>query len=329
MIAFHSVLPDIAQREVRCILLGPPPSGSPYSGLPAGEYVFIEFYCEDLNCDCRRVFLQVIAPEQPKQVLASINYGWESEAFYRQSIPWEPQAPLEIVQGSLDTLNTQSEHAADLLALFQQQVLNEPYRLRLQRHFQMCRDELRRRAEQTPPSTPTLTSRAQAGSLPSTAPERRIPDAHRARFAEVAALLVQFGQAHLDAELTGYTVELWSRFCRRRSPECLRGKPQVWAATVVHVIARINFLFDRTQPVHLTLDTICGFFQTNKTTVGSKATALERTLKLRSHSEPGLCRSDLMETFTTVQLANGMVLPFKMAQRMGYIPPGIEPADLS
>jgi hypothetical protein len=34
----------------------------------------------------------------------------------------------------------------------------------------------------------------------------------------------------------------------------------------------MNFLFDRSQPVHLTFDTVCNFYQTNKTTVGSKAT---------------------------------------------------------
>lgn len=36
--------------------------------------------------------------------------------------------------------------------------------------------------------------------------------------------------------------------------------PQVWAASVIHVIARMNFLFDRNEPIHLTLDMIADFF---------------------------------------------------------------------
>lgn len=155
-----------------------------------------------------------------------------------------------------------------------------------------------------------------------------IPAAHRARFDEVAALLAQFGAQHLDAELTGFTLELWRRLCRRKAPDCLRGKPTVWAASVVHVIARMNFLFDRDQPVNLTFDTICGFFQTSKTTIGSKATGIERTLRLQQHSEPGLCREKFLESLTMVRLANGMVLPWEMAKEMGCLPPDAKPGDL-
>jgi hypothetical protein len=331
MIAFHSVLPEIARREVRCIQLGKAPDGSSAPGLSAGEYAFVEFYCEDLNCDCRRTFIQVIARDQRDRVLASINYGWEDESFYRQRMPYDPDAPAEIVRGSLDLMNAQSEHSAALLELFQRHVLDEPYRLRLRRHYQQCRDELHHRQDQPATFLPDATSfpAAPTGASPSESPSRPIPAPHCSRFNEVAALLAQFGQAHLDAELTGFTVELWRRICRKKSPDCLRGQPGIWAAAVIHVIARMNFLFDRSQPVHLSFDTICAYFQTNKTTIGSKATTLERTLKLRPHSEPGLCRSSLLESFTTVRLSNGMVLSFEMAKRMGYLPPGATPADLA
>lgn len=156
----------------------------------------------------------------------------------------------------------------------------------------------------------------------------RIPSDRRARFDEIATQIDQFGRQYLDVELTGFAVELWKRICRRKAPDSMRGKPAVWAASVVHVIARMNFLFNRDQPVHLTFDTICSFFQTNKTTVGGKATEIERTLKLRRHSEPGLCRTDLLETFTTVQLSNGMILPWATAKEMGYLPPDARVEDL-
>src|SRR2546427_5551775 len=136
----------------------------------------------------------------------------------------------------------------------------------------------------------------------------RIPSDHLERFNEVAAVLHQFGQQHLDPELTGFALELWKRLCRRKTPDCLGGKAEVWAASVTHVIARMNFLFDHAQPVHLTFDTICGFFQTNKTTLGGKATDIERTLRLRQHNEPGRCRRKSLESYTIRQLSNGMGL---------------------
>ncbi len=145
MIPFHFVLPELAQREVRCIHLLPVPGVVPHSGLSTGEYAFVEFYCDDLECDCRRVLLQVLARHLRDKVLASINYGWEKESFYRKRLPWDPDAPRQIVRGSLDPMNEQSEHAPELLELFQQRVLDEPYRLRLRRHHRLFRDELRRR----------------------------------------------------------------------------------------------------------------------------------------------------------------------------------------
>jgi hypothetical protein len=178
------------------------------------------------------------------------------------------------------------------------------------------------------------TSQPQSAPLPPAPPRSipdnaRIPTEKRERFQEVAALLEQFGQTHLDPELTAFTQELWRRVCRRQTVDCRRGKPAIWAASVVHVIARMNFLFDLSQPVHVTFDAICGWFQANKTTVGSKATELERALRLRQHSEPGLCRPKLIDDFEFVQLSNGVVMSLGMAKQMGLAPPDAMPRSHS
>ena len=145
MIPFHSLLPEVAQREVRCVHLGPASAPASQPALPADEYVYLEYYCDDLQCDCRRVFLQVIAKDQPGKVFASISYGWEKESFYRKRTPWDPDSARGTVRGELDPLNEQSEFAQDFLDLFQRVVLDEPYRLRLRRHYQLFREELTRR----------------------------------------------------------------------------------------------------------------------------------------------------------------------------------------
>ncbi|MBX3733106.1 MAG: hypothetical protein KF791_10990 [Verrucomicrobiae bacterium] len=331
MIPLHSLLPELAQREVRWLHVGVGPGADPGPGLPAGEYAFVEHYCEDLNCDCRRVFLKVIERNQTDRVLASINYGWENEAFYREHMPWDPEAPRQVVEGSLDPINPQSRHSEELLRWFQMQVLDESYRQRLRRHWELFRDELRR---QTSAASPGSGGSADDDDVrdrptpPSPAAQKIPPERHE-RFNEVVALMDAFARQHLDAELTGFVMELWSRICRRKAPDCLRGKPAVWAASVVHVIARMNFLFDRGQPVHLKFDTICKFFQTNKTTIGGKASEIERNLRLRQHSEPGLCRREFLESFTMVRLSSGMVVPWRMARELGCLPPDAKLEDLS
>ena len=156
MIPFHSLLPELAQREVRCVRVGPAPGPGPGPGLPADEYAYLEFYCDNLQCDCRRVLLQVVAKDQPGRVFASISYGWEKESFYRQRTPWDPDPAKDTVRGELDPLNTQSEFAGDLLELFRRFALDKPYRLRLRRHYRLFREELARRQtlRQAPPLTP-------------------------------------------------------------------------------------------------------------------------------------------------------------------------------
>ncbi len=90
----------------------------------------------------------------------------------------------------------------------------------------------------------------------------------------------------------------------------------------------MNFHFDLSQTVHLTFDTLCNGFQTDKTTVGSKATLIERTLRLRQHGEPGLCRREFVESFTMIQLSNGMIVPLNTARKMGPLPPDVRLEDL-
>lgn len=144
MTPLHSLFPELARREVRCLHFGPGP------GLPAGEYIYLEFYCEDLACDCRRMFLQVISPNEPGRVFASINYGWEKESFYRKRMPYDPEAACDLVRGELDPINEQSEYAELLLKGFQELVLDEVYRLRVRRHHRLFREELARRAKAAP-----------------------------------------------------------------------------------------------------------------------------------------------------------------------------------
>ena len=46
---------------------------------------------------------------------------------------------------------------------------------------------------------------------------------------------------------------------------------EIWAAAIIFVIARLNFLFDPERAMPLSTDTICDYFDTVKSTVGNKA----------------------------------------------------------
>jgi hypothetical protein len=106
--------------------------------LPPGEYAFFEWYCEDAHCDCRRALLQVISPQRPGEILATINFGWESEAFYTRWMHGDAEAGREITNASLDPLNPNSELADALLEGFRDYVRRDSfYPQQLRRHYEM------------------------------------------------------------------------------------------------------------------------------------------------------------------------------------------------
>src|SRR6185295_18051775 len=77
----HWLFPELAQREVRCVHVGPAADSHEDDPLPPDEYVYVELYCDDLKCDCRRVLLQMISKTKPDEALAWITFGWEKERF--------------------------------------------------------------------------------------------------------------------------------------------------------------------------------------------------------------------------------------------------------
>jgi len=71
---FHH-FPDVAKQETRDLTVG----GGPQHGVPEGRYAFMELYCTERGCDCRRVMLQVLS-EREDAVVASVSYGFDRKA---------------------------------------------------------------------------------------------------------------------------------------------------------------------------------------------------------------------------------------------------------
>jgi hypothetical protein len=105
-----------------------------------GEYGFMEFYCDDPKCDCRRVLIQVVRSDTGGKVWATINYGWETAEYYARWLG-SKEAGREACVASLDPLNPQSEYAPALLRLFNDVAVADPeYVERLKRHYRMFRE---------------------------------------------------------------------------------------------------------------------------------------------------------------------------------------------
>jgi hypothetical protein len=135
MAPFHHYFRDRAFKEMRTVTVHDLP------GLPNGEYGFIELYCADTNCDCRRVLINVVSPTQPGKILATINYGWESVAFYTKWLRNEDDAAA-CRGASLDPFNPQTIYAPLLLRLFETVLQDAAYVQRLRTHYALFKRAL-------------------------------------------------------------------------------------------------------------------------------------------------------------------------------------------
>jgi len=136
---FGDLFPDLAERETRTIFVM---DGQDW-GVPPGEYAFLEMFCDEPGCDCRRVFFTVMASfgKRPETVIA---YGWESREFYANWMSMPDPRVIDELQGPVLNMGSpHSELAPDILAMAEDLLLSDDsYVERVKRHYRMFRDEI-------------------------------------------------------------------------------------------------------------------------------------------------------------------------------------------
>ncbi len=136
-------------------------------------------------------------------------------------------------------------------------------------------------------------------------------DEKKDRLIEIKAMLNGFCKKYLNEELEGYAIKLCDELSRKRKINILRGQKEIWAASIIYVIARLNFLFDRDNEKCITTDIISDFFNANKSTIGSKATQIEKICNLTIGAE-GYCSKEITDSFSFYQTPEGFIIPKSM-----------------
>jgi len=137
---FHEFFPELAEEEIRNVQVFDDLS------IPAGTYTLVESYCNQANCDCRRVFFSVYSSVS-NQMEAVVAYGWESPRFYARWMNTNNPATIQALQGPLlNPGSPQSKWAPALLNLIQTVVLkDEKYIRRLETHYNLFKSVIDQR----------------------------------------------------------------------------------------------------------------------------------------------------------------------------------------
>lgn len=143
---FHNYFPEIAERETRTVTV----LDHSEFNLPPAHYSFLEMFCDEPGCDCRRVFFSVVSSLQ-KDIQAVITWGWEEQSFYEK---WmgddDPLIIRSLIGPALNLASPQSKLASALLDLFRNVLLKDAaYVDRLKRHYSLFRQKIDDKASPT------------------------------------------------------------------------------------------------------------------------------------------------------------------------------------
>jgi len=122
----------------------------------------------------------------------------------------------------------------------------------------------------------------------------KVPPALRSDVEQIVALTDGFCAEHLDAEYARLCTRLVAKLSRKRPSPLLRGDLRIWAAATIYTVGSVNFLFDRSQPLHLSGEDLSDLTGVPKSTIANKAKQIRDLLGL-SRLDLEFCRRDLLE----------------------------------
>ncbi len=117
-----------------------------HPNLPDGEYSFIDMYCSDRSCDCRKTMIHVTLDGV---FVSLINYGWQDEKFYRKWMGVNDLYPLDPLWGaSIDFASPDRVSREGMLELFHV-LLSEEWKSTLMNHYKLFKKKLKTRKKQS------------------------------------------------------------------------------------------------------------------------------------------------------------------------------------
>ena len=107
-----------------------------------------------------------------------------------------------------------------------------------------------------------------------------VPKAMQEKYNEIAAILEPYCDEYLNDEYKELCLHALEKLCRKRPSPLISGKATTWAAGIIYAIGQNNFIFDKSQPIHMTAEEIVEPLGMAKTTAANKAAEIRKMLKI-------------------------------------------------
>ena len=130
---------------------------------------------------------------------------------------------------------------------------------------------------------------------------------------DVSKLLTEYCEKYLDKEYEELCLHALDKLCCRRPSPMKRGRANTWTAGIIYAIGCNNFIFDKSQPIHMTAKELAAPFGIAASTASNKAATIKKLLKI-DYSKAEWClpsRTASNPMLWTVSI-NGFLLDARM-----------------
>ncbi len=142
-LGYYDVFPEKWATDVRTSVFE---SGDEDDPLVGGMFLFNEYYCTDLNCDCQQVLVKVLrvwSEETPPENIAVFSYSWNLDNDLTRMI-----GGLDLPNPLLDPFHSQASYAAELMEFWNDMFERDrAYAARIRRHYREIRATVGQKGE--------------------------------------------------------------------------------------------------------------------------------------------------------------------------------------
>ena len=120
-----------------------------------------------------------------------------------------------------------------------------------------------------------------------------VPKAMQSKYDELSSIIEPYCDEYLSEEYKTLCLHALEKLCRKRPSPLTSGRARTWAAGIIYAVAQNNFIFDKSQPVHMTAEELVEPLGVAKTTAASKAAEIRKMLKIDHFNAEWVLASDV------------------------------------
>ncbi len=110
--------------------------------------------------------------------------------------------------------------------------------------------------------------------------KEKIPQEMKPLFESITGITDNFCREHLSQEYADLCRQMTATLCRKRPSPLASGAVEIWASSILYAVGKVNFLFDKSQKLHIRAERLCELLGTSKATVSAKAKKIMQILKI-------------------------------------------------